>query len=135
MTYPRGWALAEVCWSPREAKNWENFVRRVEAQFARFDVADVNYSRSMYDAIVQTSRKGEKLVLMLESEIPGIDLYYTIDDTMPDQHSARYTQPVELPDAPITLRVVSYRAGKPIGHLITLPLETLKKRVRRIPEQ
>ena len=77
----------------------------------------------------ETTRKGDKLVLMLESEAPGLDIYYTIDDTMPDHHSARYTQPVELPDAPLTLRVITYRAGKPIGHLITLPLATLKKRV------
>ena len=88
MTYPRGWALAEVCWSPGKTKNWDNFVSRVEGQFARFDAADVNYSRAMYDALVRTSKKGEKLVLTLESEVPGLDIYYTIDDTMPDQHCA-----------------------------------------------
>ena len=33
MTYPRGWALAEVFWTPDEKKNWDNFVQRVENQF------------------------------------------------------------------------------------------------------
>jgi len=131
MTWPRSWALAEVYWSPRQARNWENFVSRVEKYFARFDKADINYSRSMYDAIVETSRKGDKLLLTMDSEVPGLDIYYTIDDTMPDNCSTRYSQPVEIPDVPLTLRVITYRNGKPIGHLITLPLAELKRRARR----
>jgi hexosaminidase len=131
MTWPRSWALAEVYWSPRQAKNWENFVGRVERHFARFDMADINYSRSMYDAIVQTSRKGGNLLLTMDSEVPGLEIYFTIDDTMPDQRSTRYSQPVEIPDTPLTLRVITYRDGKPIGHLITLPLAELKERASR----
>jgi hexosaminidase len=128
MTYPRGWALAEVLWSPRETKNWENFVNRVEAHFSRSDVAGVNYSRAMYDAIVETVRKDKKLILTLDSEVPDLDIYFTIDDTMPDHRSTRYSQPLELPEGPITLRVVTYRGGQPIGHLITLSLDQLRNR-------
>lgn len=128
MTYPRGWALAEVFWSPKTAKNWENFVQRVETHFERADVADINYSKAIYDAIVRTTVKDDKLTLILESEVPGLDIYYTIDDTMPDHHSTKYTQPVELPDGPINLRVITYRNGKPIGHLITLKRDDLRRR-------
>ncbi len=128
MTWPRSWALAEVYWSPRQAKNWENFVSRVEKYFVRFDKADINYSRAMYDAIVETSKKGDNLQLRLDTEIPGLQIYFTIDDTMPDDHSTRYSHPVELSNVPMTLRVINYRDGKPIGHLITLSLADLKKR-------
>jgi hexosaminidase len=131
MTYPRAWALAEVFWSPKEVKNWPNFVQRTEAHFGRADVAQVNYSRAMYDAIVRTSMKDGKLRLELASEAPGLDLYYTLDDTMPDQFSTKYSQPIDLPEGPITLRIVTYRAGKPIGHLITLSRDALQKRVGR----
>ncbi|UFH52843.1 beta-N-acetylhexosaminidase [Spirosoma sp. KNUC1025] len=131
MTYPRAWALAEVFWSPKEAKNWPNFVERMENHFGRADVAQINYSRAIYDAIVRTSMKDGKLRLELAGEIPGLDLYYTLDDTMPDQFSTKYSQPVDLPDGPITLRVITYRAGKPIGHLITLTRDALQKRVGR----
>jgi hexosaminidase len=131
MTYPRAWALSEVYWSPKEAKNWPNFVERVEAHFDRADVAQVNYSKAIYDAIVRTSMKDGKLRLELAGEAPNLDIYYTIDDTMPDQFSTHYTQPVDLPDGPINLRVITYRAGKPIGHLITLSRDALQKRVGR----
>lgn len=131
MTYPRAWALSEVFWSPKEVKNWPNFVQRMETHFDRADAAQVNYSRAVYDAIVKTSMKDGKLRLELEGEIPGLDIYYTIDDTMPDQFSTRYSQPVDLPEGPINLRVITYRAGKPIGHLITLSRDALQKRVGR----
>lgn len=128
MSYPRTWALSEVYWSPKEAKNWPNFVQRMESRFDRADLAGINYSKAIYDAIIRTSTKDGKLILELEGEIPGLDIFYSIDDTMPDQFSTRYTQPVALPDGPITLRVITYRAGKPIGHLITLSREALARR-------
>jgi len=130
MSFPRAWALAEVYWSPKSAKNWAGFVDRMETQFERADIAGINYSRAVYDAIVKTSVKGEKLLLTLESEAPGLDIFFTIDDTMPDSHSTKYTQSVEIPEGPVTLRVITYRGGKPIGHLITLMREELQKRAQ-----
>jgi hexosaminidase len=128
MTYPRGWALAEVFWTPVEAKNWDNFVKRVETQFSRADKAEVNYSRAIYDPIIKTSLRNDKLWLNMETEAPDLDIFYTIDGTMPDSYCSKYVQPVELPDGPITLRVITYRKGKPIGHLITLGFDKLKER-------
>ncbi|MBI5917695.1 MAG: family 20 glycosylhydrolase [Bacteroidetes bacterium] len=128
MTYPRSWALAEVYWSPKEVKNWEKFAQRMETHFERADVAGVNYAKAVYDAIVRTTLKDGKLTLIMESEVPGLDIFYSIDDTMPDSHSTRYSQPLELPEGPITLRVVTYRNGKAIGHLITLKRDQLEER-------
>ncbi len=128
MTYPRAWALSEVYWSPKESKNWDNFIQRVENQFDRSDVAEVNYSKAIYDAGIKTSVKNGMLLLTMETEAPNLDIYYTIDDAMPDNFTAKYAQPVELPDGPITLRVITYRNGKPIGHLITLKREELGRR-------
>jgi hexosaminidase len=131
MTYPRSWALAEVFWTPASGKNWNNFVQRVENQFNRADEAGMNYSRAMYDAKVKTSMEDGKIKVVLEPEIPGLDIYYTIDGTMPDNYSPKYTQPVILPEGPITVRVITYRNGSPIGHLIILKPEDLKSRVEQ----
>jgi hexosaminidase len=128
MTYPRAWALSEVYWSPKSAKNWDNFAQRMESHFDRSDIAEINYSRAVYDAIVKTSKKDGKLTLTLGTEIKGIDIYYTTDDAMPDKFCTKYTQPVVLPSGPITLRVATYRNGQPIGHLITLKRADLEKR-------
>ena len=128
MTYPRAWALAEVYWSPKETKNWEGFASRMETHFDRYDVAGVNYSRACYDPIVKTRTQDGKWLLELSSEMPGLDIYYTIDGAMPNRYSPKYAQPVELPKGPITLRVIAYRNGKPIGNMITLKRDELEKR-------
>jgi hexosaminidase len=128
MTWPRGWALAEDFWSPKEAKNWGNFVQRVENQFERSDIAGINYSTAIYDAIISIRSKDGKKILEMNSEIPGLDIFYSVDGSMPDSYSPKYANPVELPEGPVTLRVITWRNGKPIGHLITLRPEDLKKR-------
>jgi hexosaminidase len=128
MTWPRGWALAEDFWSSKDSKNWTSFIQRVEKQFDRADVEGVNYSTAIYDAIVSVRGKDGKMTLQLDSEVPGLDIYYTIDGAMPNIYSPKYSGPFELPDGPVTVRVVTCRNGKPIGHLITLKPDDLKKR-------
>ncbi len=128
MTYPRAWALSEVYWSQKSAKNWGNFSKKMEVHFDRADVAELNYSKAVYDAIISASIKKDKLMLELGTELADLDIFYSIDDSMPDKFSTKYTQPIELPDGPITLRVITYRAGKPIGHLITLKRAELERR-------
>ncbi len=130
MIWPRAWALSEVYWSPKTARNWESFVPRMETQFERSDLAGVNYARSAYDATVKINTKEDKLLVTLDAEIPGLDIFYTIDDSVPSQYATKYRQPIEIPDGPITLRVITYRAGKPIGRLITLKREEMKKRAK-----
>jgi hexosaminidase len=128
MTWPRGWALAEDFWSPAEKKNWPDFIQRVENQISRNEIAGVNCSLAIYDPVIKTSVKNGKVILEMESEAAGLKIYYTTDDTMPDNYSTIYTKPTELPEGPVTVRVQAYRNGKPIGHLITLNPADLKNR-------
>lgn len=128
MIYPRAWALAEVYWSPNEKKDWINFTGRMETHFQRADAAGINYSTAVYDAIIKTSRKDGRLMLEMETELADLDIFYTLDDTMPDERSPKYSSPIAVPDGPVTLRAVTYRNGRPIGHLITLKQDELQKR-------
>lgn len=128
MTYPRAWALAEVYWSPKSAKNWDDFARRMERHFDRADAAGINYCKAVYDPIVQVRKEGADLIIELGSELRDLDVYYTTDDAMPDNYSPKYTAPFKAPDGPITLRVQCYRNGKPIGHLLTLKRGQLEER-------
>jgi hexosaminidase len=43
MALPRMTALAEVLWSPRGRIDWDDFKRRLNTQFERFDMMGVNY--------------------------------------------------------------------------------------------
>jgi hexosaminidase len=128
MTWPRGWALAEDFWSPKESKNWTTFVPRVENQFVRAEIEGINYSQAIYDPIINIRKKDGKMTVEMESEVPDLDIYYTTDGAMPNTYAQKYSKPFVIPEGPVTLRVVSYRNGKTIGHLITLKPEDLKKR-------
>ncbi len=46
MAFPRLSALAEVAWSPSSARNYDDFMRRLQVQAKRFDQLGVNYRRT-----------------------------------------------------------------------------------------
>jgi hexosaminidase len=128
MTWPRAFAVAECVWSPADKKNWNDFIRRVEDHFGRFDVAEIKYAPSMYDPIFDVNKEGELLKVNLSTEIDGLDIYYSFDNSFPDRFYPKYTQPVLVPKDAVTMRVITYRGKEPIGRMITMPIATLKAR-------
>jgi hexosaminidase len=129
MTWPRAFAISESLWSPKGSKNWNNFVSRVEKHFARFDIAQIKYAPSMYDPIINASAgPDKKLIVELSTEINGLDIYYTFDNSFPDNFYPKYTEPLIVPDDAVQLKLITYRNGKPIGRMITVPVEELRSK-------
>jgi hexosaminidase len=132
MMFPRAFAIAETLWSPKSRKNWSNFVVRTETHFSRFDAASVNYSTSMYDPIITVSKNDAgRMVVDMTTEVEGLDLFYTLDNSIPNQYHSKYTGPIELSADVDNFRVISYRNGRPMGRLISLKREDLAKRIRK----
>lgn len=131
MLWPRSLALAEVLWSPQPARDWNGFVGRMEVQLERLSHAGINYASSYKDATIKMSKDSNgNLLIGLSTEIDGLELYYSFDNTYPDQHSRLY-QPGELlgiPKDADTFRVVTFRGRKPVGRMITVSLADLAKR-------
>ncbi len=129
MTWPRGLAIAEILWSPKRNKDFSAFVKRVEAQFDRFDKAETKYAPSLYDPSFKASSKDStQLIVELIPEIEGLDIHYSFDNSFPDKFYPVYKTPLLVPKDAGSLRVISYREGKPIGRMIIMPVEELKKR-------
>lgn len=133
MAWPRLMAIAEVAWSPKLSKDWDKFSNKVEGHFAILDTLKIKYAKSIYDPIVTTTlnTKGE-LFASMEREVGGLDFYYTIDESMPDQYSNPFTQAFMIPDDVTILRVIGYRDGKPIGKLLNIPISSLKQRAVKV---
>jgi len=131
MTWPRALALAEVLWSPKASRNWDEFVPRVEAQLSRLDQADVNYAPSIYDPDISMIKADEgDYRIVFTPEIKGLDVYYTFDCTFPDKHSEKYDgQPVNTPKGSSEIWAMTYRDGKPIGRLLVIKFDELKSRM------
>lgn len=129
MTWPRALALSEVFWSPAQKKNWPDFTRRMESQFAYLDRDHVKYATSAYNPRVSaTGGSGDSLRVVLSTEVVGLDLYYSFDGTNPDPFYPQYTgAPVRIPEGATEIRVVSYERGKQVGRQVNFPLARLKK--------
>jgi hexosaminidase len=132
MLWPRAMAIAEAVWSPKQSRNWNNFVGRVEDHFGRFQQADRKYAPSIYDPSVKVSKDAKgNLLLDFETEIDGLTVHYSFDNSFPDYHYPAYGRtsiPVPVDAAP--LKVVTYRAGKQVGRMMTIGIEDLRKRVK-----
>jgi hexosaminidase len=98
MALPRMIALAEVAWTPREMRDWDDFRGRLDSQLRRLDAMGVNYSRGSFRVDVSTffDPKDETVKLCLTSEQPGIPIRYTLNGDDPDGNSPLFSCPVEL---------------------------------------
>ena len=129
MLWPRAFATAECLWTPAAEKNWNSFYQRVEKQFLRFDISQTKYSRSMYDPVFTTSKDAnDSLLIQLKTEIDGLDIYYSFDETEPDNFYPKYKNQLSIPKDASNLKVITYRDNKPIGKLIVMPIAELRKR-------
>lgn len=134
MTWPRGFAISETLWSPKIKKNWPYFFARVEKHFDRLDVAHIKYALSVYDPIISTMMINDNSVkVSLTTEVPGLDIYYTFDNSFPDRFYPKYTEPLVVPKEATQLRMITYRGTKPIGRMITISVEDLN--LRAVPKK
>lgn len=129
MLWPRAFAIAESVWSPKQKKNWNQFVWRVETHFDRFDIAKIKYSPALYDAVVAVKNNGKDLPLIeLSTEVEGLDIYYSFDNSFPDNFYPKYKEPLTMPKDAAAMKIITYRGDKPIGRMIVITSDDLKKR-------
>lgn len=129
MTWPRGFAIAEVLWSPKEKRDWNDFVQRTEHQFQRLDAAEVKYAPSMYDPIVEVSKKNTATIIVkLSTEVEGLAIHYSFDNSYPDNFYPAYSSPLTVPKDASFMKLITYRNDKPIGRMMVIPVDELKKR-------
>lgn len=98
MTFPRIGAMAEALWSPKEVRSWESFSQRIQLFMKRYEQMGINYSKSAYKVAVkaQFDQETKQLAVTLKSELEGVDIHYTTDDSEPGGWSAVYKKPILL---------------------------------------
>jgi len=129
MTWPRAFSIAETMWSPKEKKNWNKFVLKVEDHFKRFDYAQTKYAPSMYEPDFKfTKNDKNEITVEMKSEVAGVSVHYTFDNSFPDNFYPAYSKPVAIPKDASTMKVVTYRGDKQVSRLIVFPAAEWKKR-------
>ncbi|NTW24385.1 MAG: family 20 glycosylhydrolase [Lentimicrobium sp.] len=116
MAFPRAIALAEVNWSPREARNWDNFTYKLNRHFNRLSVLDLNFSKSSNNAIITTVydsiSKNRKVVLESDNNLGT--KYYCIGNIESPKSFKKYKKPFlikETAEIHAELRMDGKQAG------------------------
>ena len=120
MIFPRLAAMAEVLWSPKESRNWNDFSSRIETMFKRYDYLGINYAKSAYLVSSKVSVDLDKKVvyLSLKNEFPNPDIRYVLGDKPIDETATKYTDSIELKETAI-VKASLFKNNKPVGKVFT----------------
>lgn len=129
MMWPRGLALAEAFWSPREKQSWPGFVTRLPARLEDFERTGTRYAISAYMPAAELIETPEGRRVKLDPEIPGAEIRYSFTGYIPDRTAPLYTKPLAIPDGATEIRVATYRDGKRLGEMMKLTITELEDRV------
>ncbi|KJF45381.1 family 20 glycosylhydrolase [Draconibacterium sediminis] len=93
--YPRIIALAEVNWTSKENKNFTDFARRMDNQYVRMDMHDINYHIPLPEGPCNKVVFTNSAKVEFTTTRP-VKMVYTLDGSEPTAESAVYEQPFNL---------------------------------------
>ena len=115
MMFPRLAALAEVVWSPKESRNWDDFSSRMKSQYARYEKAGISYARSAFQVKARPRLIPETKSLEVEftTEVSHPEIRYTFDGSDPTVASPLYAEPVAVSRS-VTANAAVFVDGKSV---------------------
>lgn len=114
MAFPRASAIAEIAWSPKEAKDFDNFVSRLPKHLSRLDYLGVKTANHLYDLATSIQPTGDAVAVNLSTLAKGVPIYYTTDGSEPSTKSSLYETPITI-TSNSTLRAQAFIDGQKAG--------------------
>jgi hexosaminidase len=113
--FPRMLALAEVAWSSKENKNYDNFLKRLRYQQPLLKKLNIN-AADVFDEITDsvTETANHEVALNLRTTLPGGTIYYTMGGNVPGLKSKAYTGEFTIPSSG-TIKATVFNNGKQQG--------------------
>jgi len=98
MTFPRLIALAEVTWSAKKDRNFDDFKNRLQAHYLLMKRLNVNYFRPTYhlNAVTKINNQNKNAVIKFKSEQINPSIFYTLDGQLPTLNSLRYQDSITI---------------------------------------
>jgi hexosaminidase len=115
MIFPRLAALAEVDWSPKESRNWDDFSQRMKTQYTRYKQMGINFAPSAYQvsATPELNPEIRSLQVELSTEVSHPEIHYTLDGTEPLVSSPLYAGPIPVNKSSI-IKAAVFDQGNPL---------------------
>jgi hexosaminidase len=118
--FPRVAALAEAIWSPRAKRDWQGFLDRLPAQFARYRSLGIAYADTAFEPRLLVTRNpasdGYRVAIRNQAQFG--ELRYTQDGSEPTATSALYREPLALAEG-TELRAGAFTGGLTMSAAVT----------------
>jgi len=116
--FPRMDALAETVWTPADERHFDDFLKRLPAQFDRYHELGIAYADSAFAVGMHAQRsdgKGGRVAVTLDTQEPSVTIRYTTDGSTPGPNSPIYKHPFDVA-LPATVSAASFAAdGHPLA--------------------
>jgi hexosaminidase len=111
--YPRIAALSEVGWAVTSEHDWNGFLQRLTAEFARYRALGIGYSDTAFaPAFDVTAGREGVLRVALSNQVNFGEIRYTIDGSTPTSTSTQYVRPLDFSaQGKVTLRAATFEPG------------------------
>lgn len=118
--FPRILALAEVFWTKKEKKNYDEFYARLQDHYQILSLYNIYYGRESKAIIHNTKFDNAKneFRISLKPGQDNLEIFYTVDGTEPNKNSKQYSDPICVKES-VTLKA----AASKYNHIIGNPIE------------
>ena len=114
--FPRLAAVAETGWSPRERRDYADFLARLPSQLQRWQAMGIAYAQTPLQVALDSNgnRKAGTATLALHTPL-GYEIHYSVDGSAVTAQSPRYSTPLTRP-LPVTLQATTFFNGAPLAN-------------------
>ncbi len=117
--FPRLAAVAETGWSPRERRDFADFLARLPTQLQRWQAMGIAYAQTPFEveADVTDDRKAGTATLALRTPL-NYEIRYSVDGSPVTAQSPRYTAPLTQP-LPVGVQAATFFDGKALAKAVS----------------
>jgi len=113
--FPRAAALAEITWTPKPRRDWNDFLQRTALDMGRYRALDFSVADSVFAVRFAPRPVGDRKASLTLSNQSGFGVIrYTLDGSQPTTASPEYRQPILLP-LPSTIIATAFADGRPLA--------------------
>ncbi len=114
MTFPRVFAIAENGWTNEDQQDWDHFITRLYPHLKRLKLQKIRFATSAFNVNIDHKGVQNGIQLSFNTEVNGLDYFYTTDGTEPNTTTLQYKGPFVVTSG-VEIAARAFKNGEPVG--------------------